>query len=621
MLYDLGLERLARSRRESGSPTSREHLQALVESGEHHPEHLCELLLEAWSGDSRGSTLEDRAWILEQLRSLGAPGLLEAAEDHLVALLRAQELSLLTSLRPLLRELLVEDPDRRGLEPHLERLGARARVAAEKGERELFHALTRYLARGLARCPRAPRGALLLLLGNYRLLRALLLQPHWERWVPPLLRSLRLALDHPLAESLLEREPDLLGEHLEGLWWSLGELASRGRSRRLGLVLEHLLWLQERFPEHRELGRSFAHLPQLLRAAPPESPWNLDRLPDRLRAELAESGEAPPFPALTGHLESLVAREEERQMVRASLRPRPRKHLAKYLHLASQFYRGDSLVAALYPAAPPHPLPLVTLYFPRGRGDGLGQIDRGPLEVALQKQGESHRLLAFHPNSGRVLSAYNLLDEVDTLPFRRSLTYSAGAYAVVLVELETLEVRGLRTHPGYLDFTGALYRGIELQLAGELRPAIRELEKALAANPRLRGAQCRLGHCFRKLARSRRDLQRAQSHYERELAAFPESADAWNGLGLLTLGQGELEAAQGLLEQAVQADPEHLAALTNLGLLCLARADRPASQQRFGEVLRAIRDLDPSSPSLEQLLSQEAGASGREWGAFLRTEP
>lgn len=633
MLYDLALERLARARPEKGGDGDpRAHIEALLASGSEHPEHLVELLLRASRDGSLSHTLEDRRWLLARLERLtrvspaARGGLRAAYEGYLFEALRVRAPEELGAIRRGFRRLVVQDPHALGR--HLQRAVDRALAAARDGDAYLFHALSGYAARGLAAGGPALRGPLAELLGLYHHLRAFLVQERWHEWAPGTLRTLDTLLRSPAARRRVEREPDLLTVHLEGLWEDLARLLLRGRTQRFRLLLTHLGRLARRLPGVAALQDGFRHLPAVLDVAPGGRQGELAREAMAL-ARGARPGPRPaPWPALGNLLAELRTERDLRVQVRASLRPQARAHLDRYLRLAELYLsdRGalretEASAAALYPPSRHFPHPTVALYFRRGQREAIERASRGPLDLHLQKLTGSYRLTAFHHNRGEVISGHNLLDEAMTFPFRRALTYSGGVFAVAVVELETLEVASVRMMDGYLDFTGAYYAGIEHLMVHDFQAAIRDFEKALAANPRLQGVNCHIGLCYRRLARSPRDLDRARQHYERELTHHPHSADALNNLGVLTLGSGALEDSLALLERAVVADPDHLGALTNLALTCIALPGRPGSKERFGQILTRIRDLDPASPALGRLLREEGGAFRCDWWGRLRTEP
>jgi Tfp pilus assembly protein PilF len=132
---------------------------------------------------------------------------------------------------------------------------------------------------------------------------------------------------------------------------------------------------------------------------------------------------------------------------------------------------------------------------------------------------------------------------------------------------------------------------------------------------------CHLGLCFRKLSRSRLDLERSSSAYRRELTIDPTSGDALNNLGILSLGEGRIEEAFDFLERAVSADPTHLAALANLTATFLALPPAASTRDRILDLLKQIYALDRQAPSLERLVKAAAEAYEFDVLGYLRTEP
>lgn len=623
MLYDLALEKLARGRSES----PRRQLEELVEAGADNPEHLAEVLARKLAAGETGATLEEKGWLLGRLLELTEAGaelareaLLGATEDYMVEALRVRAPDELPTVRRALATGLAAPRGDRA--DHLGRMMDAARDAAGAGDAYLFQALLRYAARGLPRAGRGTRSVLLDFLTLYPIARGLRCQRRWADWLPGLMRSLTLALTAPQAQRLLAGEPELLTPALEPLARDFAIDCAEGHRERLDPIAKHLAALAGAHPHHPGLRGMSPWLERALALAPGGQDGEVARL---LRQRLGPALAPAPAPArlpsrLESHLRGLGREVARRAAVRAALRPRPRQHMARYLRVAEHHGVADPALAAMYPESRHFPHPLVALYFPRGSSGAISRLDRGPVDLHLRKRRGTYRLSLFHQNRTELVSCHGFLEESATFTFRRSLTYSGGRYAVALIELETLEVGSVRLLDGYLDFTGAYYQGLEHMMAHDPQAAIRELEKALAANPRLAGPNLHLGRCYRMLARGKRDLRRARRCYERELVVRPDSADALNNLGLLALSEGELDEAVALLERATRADPEHLGALLNRALTCVALPRSPGSKDRFRELLKQVRDLDLEGDVLRRVLREEDGAFGEDWESVLRLE-
>ena len=95
---------------------------------------------------------------------------------------------------------------------------------------------------------------------------------------------------------------------------------------------------------------------------------------------------------------------------------------------------------------------------------------------------------------------------------------------------------------------------------GRPREAIAPLAEALRKGPR-RGIGFRLGHCHLALG----DFAAAEAALAREAAAYPESANAQNALGIALVNQGRQEAAAAAFLAAARIDPRHPEASANAG--------------------------------------------------------
>src|SRR5262249_60363918 len=105
--------------------------------------------------------------------------------------------------------------------------------------------------------------------------------------------------------------------------------------------------------------------------------------------------------------------------------------------------------------------------------------------------------------------------------------------------------------------------GAALEQQGKLDEATAQYRRVLELDPQNAIAHYNLGNRLRKT-----DYEAAIAHYKQALAGKPDSADAWNNLGLaLASEQGDLDAAREAYQKAVEAGPTRAAYHRNLAAL------------------------------------------------------
>ena len=121
-----------------------------------------------------------------------------------------------------------------------------------------------------------------------------------------------------------------------------------------------------------------------------------------------------------------------------------------------------------------------------------------------------------------------------------------------------------------------------------------------AAAPRIdrRGAQFRLGYCLLALG----DLRGAEAALRRECAAYPESADAHNVLGVALINQSRRDDALAAFQAALRVDPDHVEANNNAGNLLTALGRREEAVSHFERALRKNPGLADGHLNLGVLL-------------------
>lgn len=134
--------------------------------------------------------------------------------------------------------------------------------------------------------------------------------------------------------------------------------------------------------------------------------------------------------------------------------------------------------------------------------------------------------------------------------------------------------------------------GIAYLQAGEVRPAIVELEKAVDLDSQAVGAYSALGLAYQQLNQP----ELAERAFRRALDINGKAPDVLNNYGAFLLAQGRLDEAERVLDKAL-ADPLYATphfAHFNLAKVALARGDRGAARQQLAQALRLAPDYPPA---------------------------
>ncbi len=121
------------------------------------------------------------------------------------------------------------------------------------------------------------------------------------------------------------------------------------------------------------------------------------------------------------------------------------------------------------------------------------------------------------------------------------------------------------------------------------RQAREHYERALAANPDSAQVHFHLG----ALASKAGDEERAAAHYEKALQLRPDHAEAYNNLGMVFCGNGFMTEAQACFERALQYRPDLAEAHSNLGILF-------SRLERFEEAEAQYRAAIEKNPGMAQ---------------------
>ncbi len=103
------------------------------------------------------------------------------------------------------------------------------------------------------------------------------------------------------------------------------------------------------------------------------------------------------------------------------------------------------------------------------------------------------------------------------------------------------------------------------------------------------------------------DLARAAAHFESALRAKPDYAFALNNLGGVLARQGKLADAATRFREALRIQPTYVDARFNLGLVLESQGDRTRAAAEYEEVLRIESGSLSARTALERVRKQQAG--------------
>jgi tetratricopeptide (TPR) repeat protein len=149
-----------------------------------------------------------------------------------------------------------------------------------------------------------------------------------------------------------------------------------------------------------------------------------------------------------------------------------------------------------------------------------------------------------------------------------------------------------------------LYLSIVIVLAGPMHPTISQIPTAGQANVRQ--------HYERGVELLRADkVENAAEEFQAVLKASPQSAAAYNMLGVCYSRLGRLQAAHHAFEQAVRLDPSSVEARNNLGASYLTVGKPGQAAEQFEQSIRLKPDDSSALFNLgrTRLLMKEAGPS------------
>jgi tetratricopeptide (TPR) repeat protein len=211
---------------------------------------------------------------------------------------------------------------------------------------------------------------------------------------------------------------------------------------------------------------------------------------------------------------------------------------------------------------------------------------------------------------------------------------AAGLVTAITIVPGCAPAAGDRDQPKAVD---VYVQGAQLYRAGQTEQAIEILERAVAANPELRGAHILLGEAYR----SRGNYQRASVHYEaasrldpytlanhynlgvayqflnklqeaaaaylRALQLNPRDVKSNMNLGLVYLALGNIDQAVTFLERATRLDPTNASAWSNLGVALDARGSTVLAESTYRKAL----ELDSTNDATLQNLAQNLLSQGK----------
>jgi tetratricopeptide (TPR) repeat protein len=143
--------------------------------------------------------------------------------------------------------------------------------------------------------------------------------------------------------------------------------------------------------------------------------------------------------------------------------------------------------------------------------------------------------------------------------------------------------------------------GTTLSEAGKFKPAIRELEQAVALQPGFVGAHYNLAVVLEQIGQ----LPDARRHYEETVRLSPSFAQAHNNLGALTARQGDTTSARIHFENALRIRPGYSEAHNNLGNVFASTGQLQKAEAQYRLATAGKAGAAPAHLQLGQLARRQ----------------
>jgi len=152
-----------------------------------------------------------------------------------------------------------------------------------------------------------------------------------------------------------------------------------------------------------------------------------------------------------------------------------------------------------------------------------------------------------------------------------------------------------------------LFRAISLLRLHRPDAAVLAVKRAIQENPNHAEARTLLGWIESEI---RGDQDAAIKEYVRVVQLRPDSAEAYNNLGVAQKRKGELIKAAASFNKALEYKPTYSAALTNRGWIYAERGDWEKARRDFDEVLKLAPQDDGALYGLSQALRESRDYAG-----------
>ena len=242
---------------------------------------------------------------------------------------------------------------------------------------------------------------------------------------------------------------------------------------------------------------------------------------------------------------------------------------------------------------------------------GLGRIHsaRGDLRAAAESYGRACRLTpGFAAAHYSLAIAYRDLGEAPKAQeqlslFERHKEVKPPLEDPLMYEIETLK-SGVRYH---------LDQGHRLQMAGQIRQAVAEFQRALKLNPDDVQVHVNLISAYLDL----RNPEKAEEHYHAAIKLAPNTYQAHYNFGLVMIVQKRFGEAIDAFKKALQINPHHADSHKSLGLLLLEEGRMTEAETHLRRAIENKPHFGVPHFALGQVL-QRRGQSAEAIDHFLR---